>query len=170
MNVALVDKLSYAIAATPIGELLLVSDDRALRELRFAGKWTASDIDPQWQQGDVVIERAMTQLDEYFSGQRTQFDLPLCPVGTDFQRNVWHALASIAYGESISYAELARRVGRPNAVRAVGAANGRNPLPIILPCHRVIGSDGSLTGFGGGLPLKQRLLTLEHTQQPFRLR
>ena len=169
MNVVLTDNLSYAIAATPIGELLLVSDDRALRELRFAGKWTAGDIGPHWQQGGVVIERAMTQLDEYFAGQRTQFDLPLCPVGTDFQRDVWHALANIAYGESISYAELARRVGRPNAVRAVGAANGRNPLPIILPCHRVIGSDGSLTGFGGGLPLKQRLLLLEQTHQPFRL-
>ena len=165
----LTNNLSYAIAATPIGELLLVSDDRALRELRFDGKWTASDIDPHWQQGGVVIERAMTQLDEYFAGQRTQFDLPLCPVGTDFQRDVWHALANIVYGESISYAELARRVGRPNAVRAVGAANGRNPLPIILPCHRVIGSDGSLTGFGGGLPLKQRLLLLEQTHQPFRL-
>ena len=108
-----------------------------------------------------MLDLAARQLDEYFAATRRAFDLPLAPRGTDFQRTVWLALAGIAYGETVSYAQLAQRVGKPTAMRAVGAANGRNPLPIVLPCHRVIGADGSLTGFGGGLPTKQFLLELE---------
>jgi methylated-DNA-[protein]-cysteine S-methyltransferase len=116
----------------------------------------------EWTEGpNATLDRARVQLEEYFSGNRKQFDLPLAPQGTPFQQEVWHTLATIPYGETISYAQLAQRIGKPTAMRAVGAANGRNPLPIVLPCHRVIGADGSLTGFGGGLPTKQFLLELE---------
>ena len=104
------------------------------------------------------------QLEEYFAGRRRYFELALRPEGSQFQRAVWTELRSIPYGETISYKDLARRVGKPQAFRAVGAANGANPIPIIIPCHRVIGNDGSLTGFGGGLPLKRRLLELESRQ------
>ena len=101
------------------------------------------------------------QLAQYFAGRRRTFSLKLAPAGTDFQQATWRALVEIPYGETASYAEIARRVGRPAASRAVGAANGANPLPIVVPCHRVIGADGSLTGFGGGLPIKRALLELE---------
>jgi methylated-DNA-[protein]-cysteine S-methyltransferase len=115
-----------------------------------------------WQEGDhPLLRETARQLAEYFAGARRVFDLPLAPRGTAFQCDVWTTLATIPFGETISYAQLASRVGKPTAVRAVGAANGRNPLPIVLPCHRVIGADGSLTGFGGGLPTKQFLLQLE---------
>ena len=108
-----------------------------------------------------MLLEARRQLDDYFAGTRRDFDLPLSPRGTEFQRNVWRTLAAIPYGSTWSYRDLAQRIGRPAAMRAVGAANGRNPLPIVLPCHRVIGADGSLTGFGGGLPTKAFLLRLE---------
>jgi methylated-DNA-[protein]-cysteine S-methyltransferase len=108
-----------------------------------------------------MLRVAADQLAAYFAGERTDFDLPLSPSGTPFQLSVWRALLSIPYGETISYRELARRIGNAKAVRAVGAANGRNPIPIIVPCHRVIGADGSLTGYGGGLPRKRLLLELE---------
>ena len=108
-----------------------------------------------------MLAQTRAQLGEYFKGDRREFALPLAPRGTPFQRHVWQALQRIGYGETISYAQLATSIGRPSATRAVGAANGRNPLPIVVPCHRVIGADGSLTGFGGGLPIKQFLLALE---------
>jgi O-6-methylguanine DNA methyltransferase len=108
-----------------------------------------------------IIETAARQLHEYFDGTRRDFDLPLAPEGTAFQCEVWRTLATIPYGQTWSYRDLAHAIGKPAAVRAVGAANGRNPLPIVLPCHRVIGADGSLTGFGGGLPIKAALLRLE---------
>lgn len=114
-----------------------------------------------WTRSSEPFEAAITQLREYFAGRRRGFDLPLAPAGTDFQRRVWRALTTIAYGETISYGELARRIGNPRASRAVGLANGANPLPIIVPCHRVIGASGALTGFGGGLPIKRTLLALE---------
>ena len=104
---------------------------------------------------------AARQLSEYFSGARTEFDLPLAPEGTEFQRTVWRRLQDIPYGETIAYGELARRVGNPKASRAVGAANGANRIPIVIPCHRVIAANGKLTGFGGGLPIKEALLSLE---------
>ena len=107
------------------------------------------------------MQAAEAQLGEYFAGRRRRFELPLAPQGTPFQRQVWQALAGIPYGATVSYAQLARQIGNPAGLRAVGAANGRNPLPIVLPCHRVIGADGELTGFGGGLPVKQFLLQLE---------
>ena len=113
-----------------------------------------------------LLDEAARQLGEYFSGARTAFDLPLDLVGTRFLRAAWLALAEIPFGETVSYAERALRLGRPHAIRAVGAANGRNPLPIVLPCHRVIGSDGSLTGFGGGLDVKRALLDHEAGVRP----
>jgi len=159
----------YQIVNTTIGKLLLVADSHALTEIRFAGTWGPDDIGRDWQRGGEVLERGERQLAEYFEGSRREFELPLEPAGTEFQHRVWHTLRAIPFGTTISYAELARRIGEPSAVRAVGAANGKNPIPIVIPCHRVIGSDGSLVGFGGGLPLKRRLLQLELMALPFRL-
>ena len=122
--------------------------------------------DPAWTRDASAFTDLRRQLAEYFRGERRTFEVRLAPEGTAFQRDTWSALATIPYGATISYAELARRVGRPRAVRAVGAANGANPLPIVVPCHRVIGADGSLTGFGGGLDTKRRLLELEGALLP----
>jgi len=147
---------------SPVGPLLLAADAQGLRLVEFNSPKHPIPRGDDWREGDnAVLRETRAQLDDYFAGKRRTFDLPLAPRGTGFQRQVWHTLAAIPYGETISYARLATRVGKPSAMRAVGAANGRNPLPIVLPCHRVIGSDGSLTGFGGGLPTKQFLLTLE---------
>ena len=147
---------------SPVGPLLLAADDDRLRLVEFHAPRHPMPRGEDWREGDNnVLAATRMQLDEYFAGMRRGFDLPLAPRGTEFQRAVWWMLAEIPYGETISYAQLATRVGKPSAMRAVGAANGRNPLPIVLPCHRVIGADGSLTGFGGGLPTKQFLLTLE---------
>lgn len=151
----------YDYLPTPIGKLLLAADAQGLRDVWFETGKHKKEPDPRWQHTPSRLDFARKQLDEYFAGERQSFDLPLHPLGTPFQVQVWHTLAGIPYGTTISYAELARRIGQPLAVRAVGAANGRNPLPIILPCHRVIGSDGSLTGFGGGLPTKRFLLGME---------
>jgi methylated-DNA-[protein]-cysteine S-methyltransferase len=117
--------------------------------------------DPDWIESAQPFAEAVRQLDAYFAGRLRQFDLPLAPKGTAFQQRVWQALLDIPYGETVSYGELARRISRPSAVRAVGAANGQNPLSIVIPCHRVIGSDGRLVGYGGGLPAKSALLALE---------
>ena len=139
----------------------------ALRAIEFCRNRHPVKRQDDWREGDnALLRRARAQLDEYFAGARRTFDLPLSPAGTEFQRDVWTTLATIPYGETISYAQLATRVGKPSAMRAVGAANGRNPLPIVLPCHRVIGADGALTGFGGGLPTKQFLLKLEGALPP----
>ncbi|MBL8954533.1 MAG: methylated-DNA--[protein]-cysteine S-methyltransferase [Myxococcaceae bacterium] len=116
-----------------------------------------------------LLERAAKQLAEYFAGERETFDLPLEPRGTGFQRAVWKALGEIAFGETVSYAHIAKKIGRPKAVRAVGAANGQNPISLIIPCHRVIGADGSLTGYGGGLPKKKWLLQHETRQRSMTL-
>jgi methylated-DNA-[protein]-cysteine S-methyltransferase len=147
---------------SPVGTLTLAASDAGLHAIEFPGNRHPVRRDRDWREGDhPLLQRAQAQLDEYFAGTRHDFDLPLAPRGTPFQQEVWFALASIPYGETASYAQLAARVDRPAATRAVGAANGRNPLPIVLPCHRVIGADGSLTGFGGGLPTKRFLLELE---------
>lgn len=151
----------YDLLSTPIGTLLLAADAKGLREVWFETGKHKKAPDPAWKHDPSKLHFARKQLEEYFAGDRKTFDLPLHPLGTDFQVTVWQALANIPYGATISYGELARRIGQPQAVRAVGAANGRNPLPIVLPCHRVIGSDGSLTGFGGGLPTKRFLLAME---------
>ena len=146
---------------SPVGPLMLAADDNGLRHIEFRDNRHPADRS-DWHGGDnEILDATVTQLREYFDGERRDFDLPLAPQGTEFQRVVWQELARIPYGVTISYAQLAQRVGNASAMRAVGAANGRNPLPIVLPCHRVIGADGSLTGFGGGLPTKQFLLRLE---------
>jgi methylated-DNA-[protein]-cysteine S-methyltransferase len=155
------DTIWYDYLATPIGKLLLAADTQGLREVWFETGKHRKQPDPDWQHQPAKLAFARKQLEEYFAGERQTFNLPLHPLGTTFQVQVWRTLANIPYGTTISYAELARRIGQPLAVRAVGAANGRNPLPIVLPCHRVIGSDGSLTGFGGGLPTKRFLLGME---------
>jgi methylated-DNA-[protein]-cysteine S-methyltransferase len=153
--------LAYAVLPTPIGDLLAIGEGGSLREIRFARTWRARDISPRWAQGSAVLAETARQLDEYFAGARRRFDLPLAARGNGFQQRVWDALRRIEYGTTTSYGEIARRIGHPDAARAVGAANGANPIPIVVPCHRVIGADGSLTGFGGGLPLKQWLLQHE---------
>lgn len=146
---------------TPVGVLTIAADQDGLRHIEFP---TISHrvIRADWVLGtDPVLERARRQLLEYFDGSRRDFDLPLHPRGTAFQMRVWQTLAKIPFGRTWSYKQLAQACGNANAMRAVGAANGRNPLPIVLPCHRVIGADGSLTGFGGGIETKAALLTLE---------
>jgi len=154
--------VNYAYLDTPIGTLLIAGDADAVLQITFPSRGRAAKAEAGWvesQRGPVG--EAIRQLREYFAGKRTGFDLPLAPRGTEFQRSVWRQLQEIPYGETISYGELARRVGNPKASRAVGSANGANPLPIVIPCHRVIAGNGTLGGFGGGLPMKQTLLALE---------
>lgn len=146
---------------SPVGTLTLLADDDRLRGIRFPRERHPSKLVANDEGDNAVLRETRAQLDAYFAGKLRAFDLPLAPQGTDFQRATWTMLAHIPYGATWSYAELAAQLGKPSALRAVGAANGRNPLPIVLPCHRVIGADGSLTGFGGGLPTKQFLLQLE---------
>lgn len=149
------------VIESPIGPLCLVGNAASqLLAVRFP-RQGAPDCPPGLRIDPGYLQQAACQFAEYFDGRRQRFELPLAPRGTPFQRQVWVALGDIPFGETESYAGLARRIGRASAVRAVGAANGRNPLPIILPCHRVIGTDGSLTGFGGGLPVKAWLLRHE---------
>jgi methylated-DNA-[protein]-cysteine S-methyltransferase len=152
--------MNYQIMHTPIGALRLVSAGGGLHAIEFDGRHGRDD--GARLHDDPILSACRQQLLEYFSGSRTTFDLPLAPVGTEFQLEVWQALRQIPYGEVRSYKDISTQIGRPKAVRAVGAANGRNPLPIVVPCHRVIGSDGSLTGFAGGLEAKTRLLDLEN--------
>jgi methylated-DNA-[protein]-cysteine S-methyltransferase len=143
---------------SPVGDLLLTSDDSALTRLLFS----PFTLDPTWStERSAVLDETVTQLAAYFAGERTDFDLPLAPAGTPFQLRVWEALREIAYATTINYGQLALRVGNVKASRAVGLANGRNPISIVVPCHRVIGANGSLTGYGGGLDRKRTLLDLE---------
>jgi methylated-DNA-[protein]-cysteine S-methyltransferase len=153
----------YSVYMSPVGELLLTSERGMLSGLNMAlqqGK-PAPSPKPEWQRDDAALRFARQQLDAYFEGDLQNFDLPLHMAGTPFQKQVWQGLLTIPFGTTISYAELARRIGRPGASRAVGAANGRNPIGIIVPCHRVIGADGSLTGYGGGLDRKEWLISHE---------
>ena len=147
----------YRHVASPIGSLLLTSDGDALTGVHME----PHEIGDDWRRDDALLRPAAEQLRAFFAGDLREFDLALAYTGTDFQRRVWTALRAIPYGETISYGEQARRIGRPTAPRAVGAANGCNPIAIIIPCHRVIGADGSLTGFGGGLDRKRWLLSHE---------
>ena len=154
---------------TPIGRLLLAGDDDGLRHIDFESGRYPTAIGADWEPRAQAFGEVRAQLTAYFAGRLVEFDLPLAPRGTPFQLAVWQQLRTIPYGATTSYGEIARRLGLDSASRAVGAANGRNPLPIVVPCHRVIGADGSLTGFGGGLPLKKRLLALEQAGRPFAL-
>jgi len=149
---------------SPIGRLLLAADGAALVQVHFQAGPHPLQPAATWRREAAPLAAAARQLTEYFAGTRHSFELPLAPRGTSFQLAVWGALQSIPYGETVSYGELARRLGAPSAARAVGLANGANPLPVIVPCHRVIGADGSLTGFGGGLPIKRALLALERAE------
>jgi methylated-DNA-[protein]-cysteine S-methyltransferase len=151
----------YCYLDTPIGELLLAGEDGALAMIGFPKGSMRRDPEPDWIYNEKPLAIARQQLEEYFAGDRKDFDLPLRIKGTEFQVSVLRALQEIPYGKTVSYGEIAKRIGRPKAVRAVGAANGRNPIPIVVPCHRVIGSSGDLTGFGGGLDTKEALLRLE---------
>ena len=154
--------LFYDIFDSPIGSLTVAADDAGrLHHVLFPHNRHPPHGRKHWRHDPGPVAEARCQLLDYLHGERSVFTLPLAPVGTVFQVQVWTTLAQIPYGQTWSYAQLARHVGRPAATRAVGAANGRNPLPIVLPCHRVIGSNGTLTGFGGGLPTKQALLRLE---------
>jgi methylated-DNA-[protein]-cysteine S-methyltransferase len=163
---ATVAKTYFARVDTRIGKLLLVGERDggrlALRGIYFDGEPHAARAVPSGAREDeAAFAGVQEQLEEYFDGKRTSFELPLAPLGTDFQRRVWKALAAIPYGATTTYAAIACSIGKPKAVRAVGAANGKNPLSIVVPCHRVIGKDGTLTGYAGGLPNKRRLLELE---------
>jgi methylated-DNA-[protein]-cysteine S-methyltransferase len=144
--------------------LLLAADAAGLRVLSFESSKRATPAQPEWREDRAPFVEAIRQLRAYFHGELREFDLPLAPEGTEFQLRVWDSLRTIPYGETISYGQLAQKIGNPKAVRAVGLANGCNPIPIIIPCHRVIGSDGGLTGFGGGLSNKRKLLALESRQ------
>ena len=158
--------LSFTYVESPVGRLLLAGDGDALHFLSFPSGHKAFGPRPRWRRADAPfaeapLAEAGRQLADYFAGRRQSFDLPLVLTGTDFQKSVWTALRTIPFGETRSYAWLAQAIGRPTASRAVGAANGANPLPIIIPCHRVIGSNGALTGFGGGIETKKHLLEHE---------
>ena len=156
----------YTYVKSPVGILMLAGDSDGLSDIRFMeGRHPATPPEESWIEDDKAFGEAASQLRAYFDGKLREFDLPLVPRGTPFQLQVWNALRKIPYGKTISY-ELARRIDKPKAVRAVGAANGRNPLAIVVPCHRVIGSDGSLTGYGGGMQNKQLLLALEGSITP----
>jgi methylated-DNA-[protein]-cysteine S-methyltransferase len=156
--------ISYTYLETSIGSLLLTASDSGLDSVLFPRNGHPSSPAPEWQKDASLLQEPIRQLRAYFAGQLENFDLALAPQGTPFQRTVWDELCRIPYSETISYGELAKRIGNPNASRAVGLANGSNPIPIIIPCHRVIGSNGKLTGYGGGLPIKEKLLALERRQ------
>ncbi len=155
------DTLLYTKMDSPIGELLLLGDGEALHGLYMQEGRKPIEISPSWELSPAAFTDVSEQLVEYFAAQRTSFDVPLVMKGAPFQHRVWRALQDIPYGETISYGELAQRIGQPSAARAVGMANGRNPIGIIVPCHRVIGANGALTGYGGGIERKRLLLDLE---------
>jgi methylated-DNA-[protein]-cysteine S-methyltransferase len=153
--------LSYAWMDSPVGRLLLAADDVGLRYLLFAEGRTQARPAPGWREDAKRLAEPLRQLRAYFAGDLRRFDLVTAPEGTGFQERVWLELLRIPYGETISYGELARRIGNPNGSRAVGLANGANPISIVIPCHRVIGTSGKLTGYGGGLQTKEWLLAHE---------
>jgi methylated-DNA-[protein]-cysteine S-methyltransferase len=153
------------VESSPVGPLLLAAEEMGLRLVWFLRGRRTRTPDAAWREDPAFFADVLRQLNAYFAGELRDFDIPLLFEGTDFQKKVWKNLTAIPYGETISYGQLAKKIGDPKAVRAVGAANGQNPIPIIVPCHRVIGSDGSLTGFGGGLENKRKLLELERGQR-----
>jgi methylated-DNA-[protein]-cysteine S-methyltransferase len=158
------DTRRFTVIESPLGPLLLVADEAGLRRIEFSNAGRAASPDPACPEDAKPFRETIRQLRAYFARELESFDLPLAPQGTLFQQEVWRRLRGIPYGETISYGELARRIGNPKASRAVGLANGANPIPIVIPCHRVIGSNGKLTGYGGGLPIKEKLLALERRQ------
>ncbi|HSA48827.1 MAG TPA: methylated-DNA--[protein]-cysteine S-methyltransferase [Yinghuangia sp.] len=152
----------YTVVGSPVGELLLIGDGETLSGLfMLPDAKYVPEVGADWIRDDGAFDAVRGQLDEYFAGERRSFDVPLAPRGTPFQRSVWRELTTIPYGRTMSYGAMAAALGTPTASRAVGAANGRNPISIIVPCHRVIASNGALTGYAGGLDKKERLLALE---------
>jgi len=153
--------INYFQYESKFGIITIISNGKAITGIKIIGK---TDI-PFKKEASKLTDKAAEELSEYFAGKRREFDIPLSPDGTEFQRSVWETLMSINYGETRSYKQVAEMVGKPNACRAVGMANNKNPIWIMIPCHRVIGADGSLTGYGGGLELKQQLLKLEKIRE-----
>ena len=151
----------YSIVPSPVGNLLIASDEAGLKLINFQDGRHPQDPEPDWKEDRRFLQDAIQQLETYFAGRLTRFTLKLAPEGTPFQQRVWQALRDIPYGRTASYGDIARKIGKPQAARAVGAANGQNPLSIVVPCHRVIGQTGDLVGYGGGLGIKESLLTLE---------
>jgi methylated-DNA-[protein]-cysteine S-methyltransferase len=151
----------YTALDSPVGPLRLFASGQSLRQIDFMAGRNPALPDASWREDRALFGNIIRQLEAYFAGELESFDLPLHPKGTAFQVRVWRQLCEIPYGETISYGELARRIGNPNASRAVGLANGANPIPIVIPCHRVIGTSGKLVGYGGGLEVKEKLLALE---------
>ncbi|WP_274706734.1 methylated-DNA--[protein]-cysteine S-methyltransferase [Streptomonospora nanhaiensis] len=159
----------YDIVPSPLGDLLLTAEEAGavLTGLHLDPARFAHETDTRWRRAPAALAEAADQLAAYFAGERTAFTLALAPAGTAFQRQVWRALTTIPYGRTATYGEIARAIGQPNAARAVGMANNRNPISIVIPCHRVIGANGAVVGYGGGLPRKQALLHLERsTRRP----
>jgi len=154
----------YSIFKSPLGDLMLVTDGSALVGLYFVGSDHVPDSSKRWARNEehAILRQAAGELREYFAAKRRTFSLPLRLTGTEFQEKIWREIASIPYGQTVSYSDLATRVGAPNAVRAAGTSTGRNPVSIIIPCHRVVGKNGNMRGFAGGLGRKQRLLGLEN--------
>ena len=163
--------INYDYYDSPLGRILFTANEIALTGLHFVGEKYYPGIAPAWRRdGDgAILNKTTAQLDQYFAGNRQSFDIKIAPNGTEFQRAVWNALTKLRFAETVSYAQLAQRIGNPKAVRAVGAANGRNTISIIVPCHRVIGTNGALTGYAGGLARKEALLKLEAMAAEFRL-
>lgn len=159
-------QVHYRYHDSPLGRLLLVGDHAGLQQVSMDIDGKPWRLEPTWRNADTELDEVCRQLDAYFAGRRQTFDLCLAPRGTAFQQAVWQALLSIPFGKTSSYSALAAQIGRPSAMRAVGAANGANPIAVIIPCHRVIGRDGSLTGYAGGLTRKALLLQLEGAQLP----
>lgn len=155
----------YTWMESPVGRLLLAGDGHCLRKLLFAEGRDEVKPRPDWIRDDDALAVSVQQLESYFRGELREFNIPVSPEGTCFQQRVWQELQSVGYGETLSYGELARRIGNPAASRAVGLANGANPISIVIPCHRIIGANGRLTGYGGGLPRKEWLLALERRQR-----
>jgi methylated-DNA-[protein]-cysteine S-methyltransferase len=158
--------IAYDFLDSPIGPLVIAIEGDALAYLLLPKEGEPAQVAPEWHRSPAKLREARAQLVAYFAGQLLAFDVPLAPRGTPFQQSVWRQLVQIPYGDTTSYIALARRLGNPNAMRAVGAANGANPIAIIVPCHRVIGHDGQLVGFGGGLPAKRWLLAHERHHAP----
>lgn len=160
--------MNYCYVSTPLGDVLLMATEKALTGLHFVGEKYYPGIDDSWVQDarKPVLREAASQLKRYFAKKLSRFNVPLDAEGTQFQRDVWRELVKVPYGETRSYGQIAARLGAPKAMRAVGAANGRNPISIIVPCHRVIGADGSLTGYAGGMERKTALLQLEGALRP----
>ena len=154
-------QLEYTYMETPVGQLMLAGEGEVLHHLSFPSGKMCFKPKPDWDYHAAAFKQTRHQIDDYFAGQLKRFNLALAPSGTEFQMQVLGALQKIPFGQMRSYKDIAEAIGRPNSMRAVGAANGRNPIPLIIPCHRVVGADGSLTGFGGGLDTKAFLLRLE---------